>query len=196
MPDFICRSRRTEFETRASGDEMTIQGYFVVYNEPYYVDDYMEEIVLPGALDGCDMSDVRALVDHLPHLVLGRNTAGTLTLSPDDKGLYAEIKINSQDSDAVNHHARIQRGDVDQASFGFDEGEVRYIDLPDGRIRREIAKISKLWEISTCTFPAYEATYVEARARDTARIQREAADHRKENLKRRLRNHVKKTRID
>lgn len=194
MPEFITRSRRTEFQTRAEGDNMIIQGYFIVYNEPYFIDDYMEEVVLPGALDGCDMSDVRALVDHIPHLVLGRNTAGTLALRPDDKGLYSEITINGKDSDAVSLYARIQRGDVDQASFGFDEGEVRYIDLPDGRIRREIAKISKLWEISTCTFPAYESTYVEARSRDTARIQKEAAEHRKEMLKRRLRNHAQKNR--
>lgn len=194
MPDFVTRTRRTEFQTRADGENMIIQGYFIVYNEPYYIDDYMEEVVLPGALDGCDMSDVRALVDHVPHLVLGRSTAGTLSLRPDDKGLFAEITINGRDSDAVNHYARIQRGDVDQASFGFDEGEVRYIDLPDGRMRREIAKISKLWEVSTCTFPAYESTYVEARGRDTDRIRKEAAEHRKEMLKRRLRTHVEKNR--
>lgn len=49
MPEFITRSRRTEFQTRAEGDNMIIQGYFIVYNEPYFIDDYMEE-VSPRAL--------------------------------------------------------------------------------------------------------------------------------------------------
>ena len=194
MPEFITRSRRTEFQTRAEGDKMIIQGYFIVFDEPYYIDDYTEEVVLPGALDGCDMSDVRALIDHVSHLVLGRNVPGTLSMRIDDKGLFAEISINGRDSDAVNQYARIQRGDVDQASFGFDEGEVHYVDLPDGRIRKEIRKIAKLWELSTCTFPAYETTYVEARNREAARIKKEAAEYRKEMLKRRLRNHAKKNR--
>ena len=65
----------------------------------------------------------------------------------------------------MNLHARVQRGDVDQASFGFDESAVMFVDLPDGRVRREIHGIAKLWEISVCTFPAYEQTNVSARSR-------------------------------
>ena len=72
----ITRARRTEFATRAEGEEMIIEGYFVVFEQPYYVDDYCEEIIARGAFDGADMSDVRALIDHLPHLVIGRSTTG------------------------------------------------------------------------------------------------------------------------
>ena len=174
-PSRTMRSRHTDFTTRAAEDgSLHLAGYFVVFNQPYYMDDWTEEVIKPGALDNADMSDVRALTDHLTHLVLGRSTVNTLSFSIDETGLYGDIVINPADSDAMNLYARNQRGDVDQASFGFDESDVRYVDLPGGRVRREIWGISKLWELSVCTFPAYEQTHVEARSR----IQEEVSAHR------------------
>ena len=186
------RARHAEFQTRAEGEDLIIEGYFVVFNQPYYMDDYTEEVVCAGAFDGCDMSDVRALVDHLPHLVLGRSTANTLTFSIDEIGLFGSIRINSRDTDALNLYARTQRGDVDQASFGFTEAEdgVVWEQLPNGRARRSILRISKLWEISVCTFPAYEQTYVAARDRVAAEAEAQARRARKESMKRRFRHHA------
>lgn len=186
----ITRARQTEFATRSEGEDMTIEGYFVVFEQPYYIDDYCEEIISRGAFDDADMSDVRALIDHLPHLVIGRNTANTLKLTIDDNGLFASIKINARDADAVSLYARIQRGDVDQASFGFEEKEVIYADLPGGRVRRTISKIEKLWEVSVCTFPAYEQTYVSARSAAASDVKRQRLQAQKNNLKRRFKHHA------
>ena len=187
------RSMRTEFKTRQAEDEgPVIEGYFIVFDQPYYVDPYLEEVICRGAIDErTDTSDVRALVDHVPHLVLGRNTANTLSLDfEDDYGVLCTIRLNDQDTDAVNLYARTQRGDVDQASFGFDEDEVAYIDLPDGRVRREVRHISKLWEVSVCTFPAYEQTYVSARSKLSDDVQRHRIEAQKKRLKRRLKHHA------
>ena len=186
------RSRRTDFTTReAEGGGRVIEGYFVVFDQPYDMWDDMEEIICPGAIDErTDTSDVRALVDHVPHLVLGRSTANTLSLSVDDVGLYATIQLNEDDADAVSLYARTQRGDVDQASFGFDEDEVCYIDLPDGRVRREVRHIAKLWEVSVCTFPAYEQTSVTARSKLTDDVRRHRIEAQKKRLKRRLKHHA------
>ena len=188
------RSRRTEFTTRSAedGTGLTIEGYFIVYDQPYIIDAYLEEVICPGAIDErTDTSDVRALVDHVPHLVLGRTTANTLSLDfGDDYGVHGSIALNDQDTDAVNLYARAQRGDVDQASFGFDEDEVAYIDLPDGRTRREVRHISKLWEVSVCTFPAYEQTYVAARSRLSDDAQQHRTEAAKKRLKRRLKHHA------
>lgn len=186
----ITRARRTEFKTRTDGEDMIIEGYFVVFEQPYVIDEYFEEIVARNAFDGAEMSDVRALIDHLPHLVLGRTTAHTLDISIDDIGLYGTIKINAQDADAVSLHARCQRGDVDQASFGFDEQSVEYTELPGGRTRRTITKISKLWEISVCTFPAYEQTFVSARSAAAADLKAQRLAAQKEKLKRRFKHHA------
>lgn len=189
-PSAMLRARRTEFTTRAEGEALIVEGYFVVFEVPYVIADDFEEIVCRGAFDGCDMSDVRALVDHVPHLVLGRSITDTLTLSLDDTGLFATIQINARDADAVNLHARTQRGDVDQASFGFDEDRVAYIDLPGGRLQRRIEHISKLWELSVCTFPAYEQTYVSARSRAVEDLKAAALRAKKNELKRRFKHHA------
>ena len=189
-PSSVMRTRRADFHTREAEDGgQVVEGYFVVFEQPYYVDDFCEEIVCRGAIDAAtDTSDVRALIDHDSRLVLGRanDNVNTLSWSIDDTGVFATIQINELDTDAVNLHARTQRGDVDQASFGFDEDDVEYVDLPDGRVQRRIRHISKLWELSVCTFPAYEQTFVSARARCEADIRRERTRVQKEKLKRRF----------
>lgn len=69
------RSRRTEFRAAdpAEGQPMTLSGYFVVFGQPYYIDDWCEEVVDRHAFDDADMTDVRALIDHDPRLCLGRH---------------------------------------------------------------------------------------------------------------------------
>ena len=181
------RSRLTNLETRAATGvnndaDLTISGYMVVFDQPYYIDELHEEIVTRHAFDEADMSDVRALCDHLTHLVLGRSVAGTLEYTIDDVGIFVTIRVNPADQDALNLYARVQRGDVNQASFGFDEdGEAgTVVEMAGGRTRWEIRRITKLWEFSVCTFPAYEQTSVEARARQmddlVAKIHRQQAE--------------------
>ena len=104
----------------------------------------------------------------------------------DDVGLYGIIQVNPSDQDAMNCRARTLRGDVDQASFGFEEYKTEWTDNPDGTRKKVIKEISKLWEISVCTFPAYEATAVSARSKIAqSRAERESARYR-DYLKRRL----------
>lgn len=96
--------------------------------------------------------------------VLGRNKAGTLELREDAHGLWGSILLNPNDQDAMNLYARVQRGDVDQCSFGFDileESEVH----ENGNVHWTIDKV-KLYEVSCCTFPAYAETSIQARKDD------------------------------
>lgn len=190
MPDYTYRSRPTEFraDVPADGQPMLIEGYFVVFGQPYYVDDWCEEVIDRHAFDGADLSDVRALIDHNPRLCLGRRNENvqTLEFDIDETGVYGRIQINPDDSDALSLRARVLRRDVDQASFGFEESSVEYTDLPDGRLRRTVRKISKLWELSVCTFPAYEQTSVSARSRNGDALRGEVLEHRKNNLRRKL----------
>lgn len=190
MPDLTYRSRRTEFRVAdpADGEPMLIEGYFVVFDQPYYIDDYCEEVVDRHAFDNADMSDVRALIDHNSWLVLGRcnENVQTLQFDIDDTGMYGRIQVNRDDNDALSLRARVLRGDVDQASFGFLEGHVEYVDLPDGRIRRIIRTIERLDELTVCTFPAYEQTAISARSRNGDALRREVLEYRKSKLKRRL----------
>ena len=67
---------------------------------------------------------------------------------------------------------------------------MEYTDLPDGRIRRTINKIGKLWEISVCTFPAYEQTFVSARSAAASDVKAQRRQAQKAKLKRRFKHHA------
>ena len=125
----------------------------------------MSESVAPGAFEETLSGDIRALVNHDTTLVLGRTKAGTLTLKEDTHGLWGHVAVNPNDRAAMDLYERVKRGDVDGCSFGFDildeESEFR----EDGSIHWTIKKV-KLYEVSCCTFPAYEETSISARKRD------------------------------
>ena len=182
MPDSNSRQGRQlrstpqQFRTRDDGDDLVIEGYFAVFDSPYVLWDGATEIVKPGAFAGCLSGDIRALIDHDTRLVLGRTKAGTLTLREDARGLYSTIKINRDDADAMSLYARVQRGDVDQCTFGFDIEEETFVDLGGGQCRWEINKVNPLYEVSVVTYPAYEETAVKARHADLAEIQRRQAE--------------------
>lgn len=178
MSDRDMRQLRTiasEFQTRDDGGELRIEGYFAVFNSIYNIWDGAEEMIAPGAFSNTLADDVRALIDHETMYVLGRNTAGTLELRQDERGLWGSVLINPNDQDAMNLYARVQRGDVSQCSIGFEiireESEV----FPDGKIRWTIEEI-KLYEVSVCTFPAYSETSVKARKSDYEEIKKRKTD--------------------
>lgn len=163
------RSIASEFKTRDDGGELRIEGYFAVFNSNYDIWPGASESVAPGAFTETLGGDIRALIDHETMYVLGRNQAGTLELREDSHGLWGSVLINPNDQDAMNLYARVQRGDVNQCSFGFDilEEETEYRD--NGDVHWTI-KAVKLYEVSVCTFPAYAETSVQARKDDYQRI--------------------------
>lgn len=158
------RSIASKFETREENDERIIEGYFAVFNSNYEIGPGMSESVAPGAFRNTLSGDIRALVNHDTTLVLGRNTAKTLELSEDERGLWGRIRINPNDSDAVNLYERVKRGDVSQCSFGFDILDEETEFLEDGGVHWTIKEV-KLYEVSCVTFPAYESTNIDARSR-------------------------------
>lgn len=178
------RSCGTNFQTREEGGPV-IEGYFAVFNSNYELWPKASEQVAPGAFRETLGGDIRALADHDTRLVLGRTTAGTLSLREDDKGLFGTIKINEQDGDAMNLYARVQRGDVSQCSFGFDILDEEYIEQPDGGALWIIRKV-KLYEVSVVTFPAYVETAVSARKADMDTILQRKQEVWKNEMKERM----------
>lgn len=181
------RSAQTRFDTREEDGKKRIEGYFVVFDSCYEIFDGATESVDRHAFDGVLVDDIRALIDHETRLVLGRTSAGTLTLRVDDHGLWGSIEINEEDGDALNLYARVKRGDVSQCSFGFDILQERTdVDATTGAVHWTIERV-KLYEVSCVTFPAYKETAITARAEEYREIQhRRAAKwaaQRKERLK-------------
>ena len=159
------RSIPTKFETREDGGNLSIEGYFAVFDSNYDIGAGMSESIKEGAFSSSMANDVRALINHDTTLVLGRTKAGTLQLRQDSHGLWGHIDINPNDGDAMNLYERVKRGDVDQCSFGF---EIRSEDTDikdDGSIHWTITDVN-LFEVSCCTFPAYKETNISAREHD------------------------------
>jgi HK97 family phage prohead protease len=169
------RSAASKFETREEDNELKIEGYFAVFNSIYQIFDDLSESVAPGAFDDTLGDDIRALINHDSSLVLGRNTAHTLDLRQDEHGLWGSITINPNDQDAMNLYARVQRGDVDQCSFGFDILSEDYDVREDGSVHWTIKKV-RLYEVSVCTFPAYEETNVKARSAQRDEIKKRSLE--------------------
>lgn len=164
-----------DFQTREADGKRYIDGYFAVFNSQYWLWEDAYETIDQGAFDLSRDKDVRALTNHDTTLVLGRTTAGTLTLRVDERGLFGSIEINEADQDAVNQYERVKRGDVTQCSFGFEilsQDIERTEGMPTVFHLREV----KLYEVSVCTFPAYEETNVTARKAELAEIDRRKAE--------------------
>ena len=179
------RSILTSFNTREDGEELRIEGYFAVFNSNYVISETMSESVAPGAFTNTLGNDVRALIDHETMYVLGRTSAGTLELREDEKGLWGSILINPNDQDAMNLYSRVQRGDVNQCSFGFNilSEETDFRD--DGSVHWTIKEV-ELFEISIVTFPAYAETSVEARKNDFEEAKRRQIEVYKAELRAKL----------
>ena len=165
MSERRMRTIGTEFITREEGEAPIIEGYFALFNSIYQMAPDMSESIAPGAFTSSMSNDVRALTNHDTTLVLGRTKAHTLELREDSRGLWGSIRINPNDSDALNLYERVKRGDVDQCSFGF---EIRSEDTEireDGSVHWTIRDV-ELYEVSCCTFPAYEETSISARSKE------------------------------
>lgn len=172
MPAAVERryfNAKIELKATSDGKERVLTGYASVFNSRARWGGF-EEMVAPGAFEKSIIEDdVRALWNHDPNYVLGRNKADTLDLWEDDHGLG--VLIRPPDTQwARDLMTTIKRGDVSQMSIGFevvkqqinwseDEKEV------DLRILQQV----KLWDVSPVTFPFYTDTSIALRAIEAAR---------------------------
>lgn len=96
-----------------------ILGYGSVFNsrsEPLWG---FREIIKPGAFDDVLNDDVRGLFNHDPNFILGRSSAGTLSLSVDERGLRYDIVAPGTPTICDLVLSPMLRGDINQSSFAF-----------------------------------------------------------------------------
>lgn len=167
--------RMFNFEVRAMEDERGayLEGRPVVYDAPTDMGWY-EETIDAGALDGTDLRDVAFLVNHntdMIPLARSRNNTvnSTMQLLVDERGLLTKMYIDVENnSDAKNLYSAVQRGDIDGMSFMFIVSIDRWEDVDTDYPKRHIEAISKIFEVSAVTFPAYDATSIQARGLSAA----------------------------
>lgn len=165
-----------------AGQDGTINGYAVVfdsrtvlYKDPETGLEY-GEIIDRNALDGADMSDVVLRFDHQGH-ALARTRGGSLRLSVDQHGLRVDADMTLSD-EARSFYQEVKNGLIDKMSFAFTvapEG-----DSWDSATRtRTVKRISRLFDVSLVTWPAYEQTQVSARSRFEALAEPERIEFRR-----------------
>lgn len=153
---------------REENGKRRLEGYFAVFDQPYEVYPGWIETIAPGAFSRALASgqDVKVLWNHNPDIVLGSTGNKTADLREDQRGLFGGTDINEQDQDAKNAYARIDRGDVNGCSFGFEVSRMEESWDEDGTYRTRILEVSPLYEVSPCTFPAYTQTSITSRAQE------------------------------
>jgi len=156
-----------DIECRAAGDgSPQIVGYAALFNSLSEDLGGFREQIAPGAFSTVKTDDVRALFNHKPDYVLGRNTAGTLNITEDAKGLRVEI-LPPDTAWATDLMASMKRGDINQMSFGFFTRADTW-DSVNGETIRTLIDV-ELFDVSVVTFPAYSETTVDVRALDKAK---------------------------
>jgi hypothetical protein len=141
-----------------------LSGYAAVYNQPTLLGSHYEQIA-PGAFDRAlraHDTDVRALLNHNPDLLLGRQSSGTLRLTSDRVGLRFEVDLPDT---GAGRDARqlVARGDLTGASFAFIPGIDEVTRRRDGKQLRTHTMVASLRDISIVTYPAYSAATVNLR---------------------------------
>lgn len=183
MPKKELERRSYTFEVRAEGTETggVITGRPIVYNSRTNLG-YFDEIIESGALDKADLTDVRFLVNHdtskLPLARSRRNTPNsTMQLLTDTEGLAIRVNLDTENNaDARSLYSAVQRGDITGMSFMFGINDEEWENLESEHPTRHIKEISTVVEVSAVTFPAYEATEINARSKEALENARNAVE--------------------
>lgn len=175
--------RAYNFEIRAEADEKSsiITGRPIVYNSRTDLG-YFDEIIESGALNKTDLTDVRFLVNHdLSKIPLARsrrnNQNSTMQLMVNEFGMDIKVRLDTENNaDARSLYSAVERGDITGMSFMFSvEGEA-WENLESEHPTRKITDIGTVVEVSAVTFPAYQATEINARSKDALDNARSALD--------------------
>lgn len=175
--------RSYNFEIRAESSEIgnIITGRPIVYNSRTNLG-YYDEIIEPGALNNTDLTDVRFLVNHdLNKIPLARsrrnNGNSTMQLIVDNDGMSIRVILDTENNaEARALYSAVERGDISGMSFMFAVRDEEWDDIDSDHPTRRIKDISSVVEVSAVTFPAYDATEINARSKEALENARSAVE--------------------
>jgi hypothetical protein len=170
--------RSLEFEIRAeeTGNEERagrLTGTPIVFNQVTDLG-WIREVIEPGALDNADLKDVRFLVGHdTSGIPLARsrnnNENSTMQLTVGENGMDIRVDLDIENNPRAKElYSAVKRGDISGMSFMFTVDKDAWEDLESDQPLRRITAISRVFEVSAVTFPAYEGTSLEAASEDSA----------------------------
>ena len=152
-----------DIEVRSEDDKPKIKGHAAVFDRLSEDLGGFREKIAPGAFaKTIKKSDIRALFNHDPNYVLGRNTAGTLILEEDERGLAIEIDPPDT-SFAKDLMVSIGRRDITQMSFAFKTIKDSWENQDKKESIRTLEEVD-LFDVSPVAYPAYPQTDVKVRS--------------------------------
>ena len=185
MKDFEQRSYSFEVKAEQTENGNIITGRPIVYNSRTDMG-LFDEMIAVGALNNTDLTDVRFLVNHdISKIPLARsrrnNGNSTMHLIVDAQGLGIRVTLDTENNrEARALYSAVQRGDISGMSFMFSVDGEEWTDLETEHPTRTITEIGTVVEVSAVTFPAYDATEINARSKDALDSARAALDKAKQ----------------
>ena len=171
MKDLERRAYSFEVRAEERDNGAVITGRPIVYNSKTDLG-YFDEVIELGALNSADLTDVRFLVNHNTDMIpLARsrrnNGNSTMRLTPDLEGLSIEVNLDTENNaDAKALYSAVSRGDISGMSFMFSVEDDTWENLDTDHPTRHINSIASVVEVSAVTFPAYDATEINARSNE------------------------------
>lgn len=151
-------------ETRSNGREV-IRGLAIPYNRLSVDLGGFRERILPGAFDKIlsrqrGKGEIVSYFNHDPNWLLGRESAGTLEITVDDRGI--SYVVEPPDTQAGRDVLALVRSkNLRGSSFSFtvsQRGGERFTTDENGRAIREVVEASGLFELGPVVQPAYPST--------------------------------------
>lgn len=167
-----------EFETRAlpqaldvreeDGETISVSGYAAVFGEETNIGGMFTEVIERGAFASAleRQDDVVFLINH-DGLPLARTRSGTLRLTEDERGLFIETDLASDDPDVRSIVPKMKRGDLDKMSFAFVPTRQEWDD--SGDLPKRTIQDLQLYDVAIVTTPAYEGTDIGLRSLEAHR---------------------------
>lgn len=173
------------FDIETRNDEKhgdIITGVPIVFNQRTDLG-LWDEVIDEGALDSTDLKDVRFLVNHdTDQIPLARsrnnNENSTMQLEVKEDGLHVRVDLDTENNQRAKElYSAIKRQDVTGMSFMFTVDGDSWEELDSEHPTRHINSISKVFEVSAVTFPAYEQTSISARSLESGKESLANAKH-------------------
>ena len=166
-----------EFEVRAESNEEQgryLTGQPIVYDSETKIYHPLRgefiEVIEKGALANTDLHDVRFLVNHntdMIPLARSRNNTPNSTMQmivEPEKGMFIRVNLDTENNaEARSLYSAVERGDITGMSFMFGDVKDKWENVRGAIPKRYVRSIGRVLEVSAVTFPAYEASSIQAR---------------------------------
>jgi HK97 family phage prohead protease len=169
MVEFETRALPQALDVREEDDEtISVSGYAAVFGEETNIGGMFTEVIERGAFASAleRQDDVVFLINH-DGLPLARTRSGTLRLTEDERGLFIETDLASDDPDVRSIVPKMKRGDLDKMSFAFVPTRQEWDD--SGDLPKRTIQDLQLYDVAIVTTPAYEGTDIGLRSLEAHR---------------------------